>query len=158
MANDFKNKKRKTFSILKKYKELGKSIAFTNGCFDILHVGHVTYLQKAKALGDILVVGLNSDDSVRRLKGENRPINNENDRREVLLALRSVDFVVIFEEDTPIELIKEIEPDILVKGGDYSIETIVGADFVLENGGKVEIIPLVEGKSTSGIIERSKGS
>ena len=158
MASNLTESAIQAAAILMRYKELGKSVVFTNGCFDILHVGHVTYLQKAKDLGDILVVGLNSDDSVRRLKGESRPINNESDRREVLLALRSVDFVAVFEEDTPLDLIKAIKPDILVKGGDYTVDTIVGADFVIENGGKVEVIPLVEGKSTTSIIERSKDS
>lgn len=132
----------------------GKSIVFTNGCFDILHVGHTTYLQKAKDLGNVLILGLNSDTSVRRLKGESRPINNENDRATVLLALRSIDHVVIFPEDTPFNLISLIQPDILAKGGDYSRDTIVGADIVEARGGKVVVIPLVDGKSTTATIEK----
>jgi D-beta-D-heptose 7-phosphate kinase/D-beta-D-heptose 1-phosphate adenosyltransferase len=132
----------------------GKSIVFTNGCFDILHVGHTTYLQKAKDLGDVLILGLNSDASVRRLKGESRPINNENDRATVLLALRSIDHVVIFPEDTPFNLISLIQPDILAKGGDYSRDTIVGADIVEARGGKVVVIPLVDGKSTTATINK----
>lgn len=132
----------------------GKSIVFTNGCFDILHVGHTTYLQKAKDLGDVLILGLNSDASVRRLKGESRPINNENDRAAVLLALRSIDHVVIFGEDTPFNLISLIQPDILAKGGDYSRDTIVGADIVEARGGKVVVIPLVDGKSTTATINK----
>ena len=107
----------------------GKKIVFTNGCFDIIHRGHVEYLQKAKELGDILILGLNSDDSVRRLKGASRPINNETDRAIVLSALECIDYVVIFDEDTPLELIKFIKPDILVKGGDYKIEEVVGREY-----------------------------
>lgn len=132
----------------------GKDIVFTNGCFDILHAGHTTYLGEAKKLGDVLVVGLNSDDSVRRLKGAERPVNSENDRAVVLDALRAVDFVCIFEEDTPFELISIVQPDILVKGGDYELSTIIGADIVQARGGKVLTIPLVAGKSTSNIIAK----
>lgn len=135
-----------------------KSIVFTNGCFDILHVGHTTYLQKAKDLGDVLILGLNSDASVRRLKGESRPINNENDRAAVLLALRSIDHVVIFPEDTPFNLISLIQPDILAKGGDYSRDTIVGADIVEARGGKVVVIPLVDGKSTTATINKMQSN
>ena len=129
-------------------------IVFTNGCFDVLHFGHVHYLQQAKKLGDILVVGLNSDDSVRRLKGESRPINGEKERAFVLSALVFVDYVVVFGEDTPKELIEVVKPDILVKGGDYQIENIVGADFVIQNGGTVTTIPFVEGYSSTYIIEQ----
>jgi len=129
-----------------------KRIVFTNGCFDILHVGHVEYLSQARSKGDVLVVGLNSDQSVKRLKGEMRPINPENARAIVLAALECVDFVIFFEEDTPYHLIKEVQPNILIKGGDYSIDTIVGADIVLQNGGVVETIPIVEGFSTTGIL------
>ncbi|MCS7000597.1 MAG: D-glycero-beta-D-manno-heptose 1-phosphate adenylyltransferase [Bacteroidota bacterium] len=132
----------------------GKKIVFTNGCFDILHRGHVEYLTAARALGDVLIVGLNSDASVRRLKGPNRPINNEQDRAVVLDALRAVDIVTIFDEDTPADLIRAIEPDILVKGGDYTEATVVGADFVRARGGSVVIVPLVPGHSTSGLIAR----
>ncbi|TAL67128.1 MAG: D-glycero-beta-D-manno-heptose 1-phosphate adenylyltransferase [Bacteroidetes bacterium] len=141
-------------SIANKFRIEGKKIVFTNGCFDIIHSGHITYLSKAKELGDVLIVGLNSDDSVTRLKGPGRPVNNENDRVLVLDSLRFVDYVVLFNEDTPYNLIKEIIPDVLVKGGDYTINTIVGADFVSQKGGKVISIPLVEGKSTSGLLEK----
>lgn len=131
----------------------GKRIVFTNGCFDILHLGHVEYLAKAKEKGDILVVGLNTDKSVKKIKGENRPFNPEKARAIVLASLEVVDFVILFEEETPYGLIKEISPDILVKGGDYSIDSIVGADIVLRKGGSVEAIPLVEGYSTTRILE-----
>jgi len=142
---------------IKKWKEEGKKIVFTNGCFDILHAGHVDYLEKAKSLGDILVVGLNSDNSISRIKGEKRPIIPQNMRKKVLEALKSVDLVVIlvviFDEDTPLRLIKEIKPDILVKGGDWKIENIVGADFVQSYGGKVKTIDFEFDISTSKIIE-----
>ena len=127
-------------------------IVFTNGCFDIIHAGHVKYLAEAKKLGDVLIVGLNSDDSVRRLKGPSRPVNNELDRAIVLGALKSVDYVCLFDEDTPLELITGLMPDVLVKGGDYTIDNIVGADFVMKRGGEVAVIPFVEGKSTTKII------
>lgn len=132
----------------------GKTIVFTNGCFDILHIGHIDYLTQAKNLGDILVVGLNSDESVQRLKGETRPIYPQNERAAILDALKPVDFVVIFEDDTPLNLIKAVKPDILVKGGDYNPENIVGADFVANNGGKVVVIPYIEGKSTSNTLKK----
>ena len=132
----------------------GRSIVFTNGCFDILHRGHVSLLKQARAMGDCLVVGINSDDSVRRLKGEGRPLNGQEDRAEVLLALRSVDYVTIFGEDTPIETIEVLEPDVLVKGAEYGSGEIVGEDFVLGKGGRVERISMVKGYSTSGIIEK----
>ena len=128
-------------------------IVFTNGCFDVLHRGHVTYLAQARDLGDCLVVGLNSDASVKRLKGENRPVNGESDRAIVLAALSFVDYIILFEEDTPKNLIEQVKPDILVKGGDYQIENIVGADFVTENGGKVLTIPFVDGYSSTKIIQ-----
>ena len=133
-----------------------KKVVFTNGCFDILHVGHVRYLQEARAQGDILVVGLNSDESVRRLKGEERPIQPETDRAEILAGLTAVDYVVVFTEDTPLNLIKDIRPDILVKGGDWPIEKIVGADFVLSYGGAVRPLRFVNGRSTSLIVEKLK--
>ena len=133
-----------------------QKIVFTNGCFDVLHFGHVHYLLEAKKLGDILVVGLNSDDSVRRLKGPSRPINGEKERAFVLAALSFVDYVVLFEEDTPENLIKAVRPDVLVKGGDYALDQIVGADFVTQNGGTVTTIPFVEGYSSSHIIEQLK--
>jgi len=135
-------------------KRNGKKIIFTNGCFDILHSGHVTYLNKSKALGDILIVGLNSDSSVRRLKGASRPINNEFDRAYILDNLKAVDYVSIFDEDTPLELIKKVLPDIITKGGDYKKEDVVGYSVVKEYGGDVVIIDLVEGKSTTAIIKR----
>ena len=129
-------------------------VVFTNGCFDILHSGHVKYLREAAKLGEVLVVGLNSDASVRRLKGATRPINSQEDRAEVLCALGFVDYVVIFEEDTPLELIKIIKPDVLVKGGDYNKNNVVGADFVESRGGELFLIPFVEGKSTTNIIKK----
>jgi D-beta-D-heptose 1-phosphate adenylyltransferase (EC 2.7.7.-) len=131
-----------------------KKIVFTNGCFDILHAGHADYLSKAKSLGDILVVGINSDASVRRIKGEKRPILPQQMRAYLLDNLKPVDYVVIFEEDTPLELIKAIKPDVLVKGADWDLERIVGADFVLSYGGRVERIPFSFDVSTSKIIER----
>lgn len=131
-----------------------KIIVFTNGCFDIIHRGHIEYLKQARKLGDYLIVGLNSDDSVRRLKGNARPYNSEIDRAEVLNNLRSVDLVIIFKEDTPLNLINELKPDILVKGGDYNIETIVGAKETISWGGKVEIIKFLEGYGTSKLIEK----
>lgn len=138
------------------FKRHGQKIVFTNGCFDVLHYGHVHYLLQAKALGDILVIGLNSDDSVRRLKGPTRPINGENERAFVLAALACVDYVTLFEEDTPEELIKVVRPDVLVKGGDYTLDNIVGANFVTQNGGTVTTIPFVEGFSSTRIIEKLK--
>lgn len=133
-----------------------QKLVFTNGCFDILHLGHVTYLAQARQLGDALVVGLNSDASVRRLKGPSRPVNDQNARAKVLAALECVDYVVFFEEDTPLNIITQVVPDVLVKGGDYSIDNIVGADFVMQNGGNVLTIPFVDGFSTTSIIENLK--
>lgn len=133
-----------------------QKIVFTNGCFDILHIGHIRYLQEAAKLGDILIIGLNSDASVKRLKGQDRPINSEDDRAEMLSALGFVDYVALFEEDTPLELIKLVQPDVLVKGGDYAPEDVVGKSEVEKRGGCVVIVPLVEGKSTTGIIKRIK--
>ncbi len=138
--------------ILEKERKEGKKIVFTNGCFDIIHAGHVDYLKKAKALGDILVVGLNSDDSIRRIKGEKRPIIPQEMRAEVLSSLKPVDYVVIFEEDTPENLIKTIKPDILVKGRDWEPEKIVGREFVESYGGKVLTIPFTYNISTTKII------
>ncbi len=137
----------------KKHKD---RVVFTNGCFDILHVGHSRYLAEAASLGDILVVGLNSDESVKRLKGESRPINNEAMRAEMLLALRSVDYVITFDEDTPLELIKEIKPDVLVKGGDWPVEKIVGHEIVLEAGGEVKSLAFHPGNSTTSLAEKIK--
>lgn len=135
-------------------KKNGKKIIFTNGCFDIIHSGHVTYLNKSKALGDVLIVGLNSDSSVKRLKGDKRPINTEHDRAYILDNLKAVDYVCIFDEDTPLELIKKVLPDIITKGGDYKQDEVVGYSVVKEYGGDVVIIDLVEGKSTTEIIKR----
>ncbi|HHE40031.1 MAG TPA: D-glycero-beta-D-manno-heptose 1-phosphate adenylyltransferase [Candidatus Cloacimonetes bacterium] len=129
-------------------------IVFTNGCFDLIHRGHVEYLSAAKKLGDVLIIGLNSDDSVRRLKGIDRPINYEQDRAIVLDNLMAVDYVSIFDEDTPYELIRIVQPDVLVKGGDWAIEDIVGSDIVLERGGEVRSLKFIEGKSTTDIIEK----
>lgn len=132
----------------------GDKIVFTNGCFDLIHLGHVDYLEKARNKGDRLVLGLNSDQSVRSIKGENRPICDEHSRARVLAALEFVDAVVLFDEDTPEELIRTVQPDILVKGNDYQPEEIVGYDTVMARGGTVETIAFIEGYSTSAIIER----
>ncbi len=132
----------------------GKKVVFTNGCFDIIHAGHVDYLEKAKSLGDILVVGMNSDDSIRRIKGEKRPIVSQEMRAKVLSSLKPVDYVVIFEEDTPLRLIEAIRPDVLVKGGDWELEKVVGREFVESYGGVVKTIPFEYEVSTSKIIER----
>ena len=129
-------------------------IVFTNGCFDILHVGHARYLQEARALGDILVVGINSDASVRLLKGPSRPIQDEGDRSELLASLSAVDYVVVFSEQTPEKLIEAIAPDILVKGGDWAIESIVGANFVMSRGGQVRALQFHPGRSTTKLLER----
>jgi rfaE bifunctional protein nucleotidyltransferase chain/domain len=131
-----------------------KKIVFTNGCFDILHKGHVTYLNEAKKLGDLLVIGLNSDASVKRLKGSERPINNERDRQYVMSQLKPVDFVEIFSEDTPLNLILKIRPNVLVKGGDWKIDQIVGAKEVIQNGGEVFSLQFVDGYSTTSIIHK----
>lgn len=137
-------------------KAQNKVIVSTNGCFDILHVGHVRYLQESKKQGDVLVVYLNSDASVKRLKGESRPLNNEADRAEVLAALECVDYVVIFEEDTPCNLIEIAKPDIHTKGGDYNPENLPETKVIQENGGKLVFINFVEGKSTTATIEKMK--
>ena len=132
----------------------GKTVVVTNGCFDILHVGHVRYLQKTKTFADYLIVLLNSDKSVRAIKGENRPINNENDRAEILCALSCVDYVVMFDETSPRNLLDEIKPDVYTKGADYTMETLPDADIMRKNGTRVEFIEFVEGKSTTGIINK----
>ena len=129
-----------------------QNVVFTNGCFDIIHAGHIDYLSKARNLGEVLVVGLNSDESVRRLKGPQRPINDVDARSKVLASLFFVDYVIVFEEDTPLNLIKSVRPDILVKGGDYTRDTVVGADFVESYGGKVVILPFLKGYSTTSIL------
>lgn len=132
----------------------GKVVVFTNGCFDILHRGHVEYLEEASQIGDTLIVGLNSDVSAHRLKGKGRPLVPQGDRAYILSALTMVDYVTIFDEDTPLELIKIIKPDVLVKGGDYKVENIVGRRFVEQQGGRVLTIPLVPGRSTTEIIDK----
>ncbi len=137
-------------------REAGLKVVFTNGCFDVIHRGHVELLEFARSLGDVLIVGLNTDDSVRRLKGPDRPVNTLRDRAAVLLAIRWVDFVVPFSEDTPERLIRELRPDVLVKGGDYRLEEIVGADFVLSYGGEVKVFPYREGYSTTSILKRMR--
>lgn len=129
-------------------------LVFTNGCFDLIHRGHVEYLHQAKALGDRLVVGLNSDGSVRRLKGQRRPVNPQQDRAVVLAALAAVDAVCIFDEDTPLRLIQHLLPDVLVKGGDYSRQTMIGADVVEAAGGRVVVAPLVPGRSTTALLQQ----
>ncbi len=139
---------------VKRWKLLGKKIVFTNGCFDILHEGHLEILSQAAVLGDILVVGINTDASVKKLKGDGRPVNQESFRALMLASLTIVDAVVLFDEQTPLELIRMIEPDNLVKGGDYTIEQIVGAEDVIKNGGEVNVIPLVKGYSTTAIIQK----
>jgi D-beta-D-heptose 7-phosphate kinase/D-beta-D-heptose 1-phosphate adenosyltransferase len=135
----------------------GRRLVFTNGCFDLLHVGHVRYLSEARALGDALLVAINSDASVRALKGAGRPILNESERAEILAALEAVDFVTVFDEDSPRALISEVLPDVLVKGGDYRLDEIHGREEVERAGGRVLSLPFVEGASTTGIIERIKG-
>lgn len=135
-------------------RSLDKTVVFTNGCFDIIHRGHVYYLERAKALGDLLVVGLNSDDSVRGLKGGCRPVVPQEDRAEVLAGLASVDFVCIFDEPTPYEMVSRLSPDVLVKGAGYSRDTMVGADLVEEGGGKVVAVDPLPGRSTRSIIKR----
>lgn len=141
---------------VKHWKKEGKKIVFTNGCFDIVHLGHIDYLEKARAKGDKLIVGVNTDASIKRIKGEKRPIVPEQARARLIAALEFVDGVVLFEEDTPLWLIESLNPDILTKGNDYQVQNIVGADFVLRNGGSVETLELVEGFSTSLIIEKIK--
>lgn len=131
-----------------------KTIVATNGCFDILHVGHVRYLKKAKELGDVLIVALNSDNSVKQIKGPNRPINSELERAEVLSALYFVDYVVLFDEPSPKDLLAHIKPDIYTKGADYTLETLPEVKVIVENGGRIEFIDLVEGKSTTSILEK----
>jgi D-beta-D-heptose 7-phosphate kinase/D-beta-D-heptose 1-phosphate adenosyltransferase len=142
-------------AISQRLKSEGKRVVFTNGCFDILHVGHVKYLQEAKSYGDALIVGLNSDSSVRELKGPTRPVNPQDDRAYILAALESVDYVVMFSDETPYELIKNIAPDILVKGGDYEGKSVVGAEFA----GELRLVQFVDGKSTTATISRiNKGT
>ena len=147
-------KREKLQDLLKKLRNEHKTIVTTNGCFDILHVGHVRYLEETKKFGDVLIVALNSDKSVKRLKGEGRPINNENDRAEVLNGLKSVDYVVLFDEDSPADLLAEIKPDVHTKGADYTVETLPEAKIIMENGGRLEFIQFVPGKSTTSTIAK----
>ncbi len=139
---------------IRKWKDQGCKIVFTNGCFDLLHLGHVDYLARAADFGDKMIIGLNTDSSVSRIKGPSRPINDEHSRAMVLASLAAVSAVILFDEPTPYELIKTVRPDVLVKGADYSVENIVGADIVLESGGVVKTIPFVEGYSTTAIEQR----
>jgi D-beta-D-heptose 7-phosphate kinase / D-beta-D-heptose 1-phosphate adenosyltransferase len=136
------------------YRQQGRRIVFTNGCFDILHRGHITYLNRAKTLGDVLILGVNSDASIRRLKGPHRPINSLEDRVQVLAALSSIDHIVSFDEDTPCDLVRALRPDVFVKGGDYTRDRLPEAAIVESYGGVVQILPFVHDRSTSGIIER----
>lgn len=136
------------------HQQQGRTVVFTNGCFDILHAGHVQYLNKAKALGDVLVVAINSDASVRRLKGKNRPINTQQDRAYLLKNLKAVDAVLLFEDDTPLSVIETLLPDVLVKGADWAVENIVGKEIVEAHGGSVQTISFLDGRSTTGTIEK----
>jgi rfaE bifunctional protein nucleotidyltransferase chain/domain len=143
---------------VEQWKKAGERVVFTNGCFDLIHFGHLKYLEEARQLGDRLVIGLNSDDSVSRLKGRHRPIKDQKTRASLLAGLFFVDMVVPFEEDTPFKLIQKLVPDVLVKGGDYTIENIVGADIVLNNGGEVKTLAFVPGYSTSAYEEKIKSN
>ena len=140
--------------IVNELHQQGKTVVATNGCFDILHVGHIRYLQKTKSFADKLIVLLNTDSSVRSIKGPDRPVNNEDDRAELLCALSCVDYVVLFDEDSPGNLLDEIKPDVYTKGADYTMETLPEADIMKKNGTRVEFIEFVEGKSTTGIINK----
>lgn len=141
-------------SILAPERKKGKRIVTTNGCFDLLHLGHIRYLQEARNLGDLLIVGINSDESVRRLKGKDRPLNSETDRAEVVAALRCVDYTFIFREDNPVRFVEELKPDIHAKGGDYTMDRIIERKAVESGGGKVVLLGMVKGKSTTGLINR----
>ena len=149
---------KRTIEQVIKWRELGKKIGFTNGCFDLIHPGHIALLETSKTHCDILIVGLNSDRSVTKLKGSARPIQDELSRKTILTALKAVSLVMIFDEETPERLIKKVKPDIIVKGGDYNIEDIIGADFVRSYGGEVLIIPYLKGNSSSNIIDKAKRS
>lgn len=146
----------KLAALCRRLRRQGRKIVFTNGVFDILHMGHISYLSRAKELGEILIIGLNTDSSVRKIKGPKRPINKQSDRAGVLSALEVVDYVVYFSEETPAKIIREIKPDILVKGADYKISEIVGAEFVKSYGGQVKRIKLLPGRSTSRILHANK--
>ena len=143
-------------SQIENWKEDGEKIVFTNGCFDLIHIGHVSYLQEAKALGDRLVIGINSDKSVSQLKGSSRPIKDETNRMAIIASLESVDMVILFEEETPIKLINMIEPDVLVKGGDWDISQIVGAEDVISKGGMVKSLNFIDGYSSTKLIDKIK--
>ncbi|BDD06333.1 D-glycero-beta-D-manno-heptose 1-phosphate adenylyltransferase [Aureibacter tunicatorum] len=143
-------------NVSENWKSKGEKVVFTNGCFDLVHVGHVDYLEKARKLGDRLIVGLNTDNSVKRLKGDSRPVNNEMFRARILASMQFIDAVIFFDQDTPQELITEVLPNILVKGDDYKISEIVGAKEVIANGGKVQTIAFVEGYSSTKLIEKIK--
>lgn len=143
---------------LSSWRESGKIIVFTNGCFDVLHRGHVEYLIAARKYGDLLVVGVNSDSSVKKLKGDNRPLVGEQDRAFILSQIIPVDAVVLFSEDTPYNMISEVKPDVLVKGGDYSVDEVVGREIVEASGGEVIIIPLVTGRSTTNLIKKIRST
>jgi len=149
---------KKLKNIVRALKKKGQRIAFTNGCFDLLHVGHTAYLERAKGKNRVLIVGLNSDSSVKKIKGPGRPIVNENERAAVLTALASVDYVTIFKEETPLKVIAVLKPDVLVKGADWKMKEVVGADVVKANGGKVEFIRYIQGSSTTNIIERIRAT
>lgn len=140
--------------VVRSLRNAKKKIVFTNGCFDIIHVGHIDYLSKARKLGDVLIVGLNSDSSVRSIKGPSRPVNNQRDRATVLAAMHFIDHIIIFSDPTPARLIRLIRPDVLVKGADWKIADIVGADLVLSYGGKVSRIPYIKGYSTSSVLKK----
>lgn len=142
--------------ILSDLKKKGKRIVFTNGCFDILHIGHIAYLQEAKRQGDILVVAVNSDDSAKRLKGIGRPIMSQEDRAKILASLEGIDFVTIFNDDTPLSIVKELNPDVIVKGGDWKEDKIIGGEYVKKMGGRVVTIPYLKDYSTTSIIEKIK--
>lgn len=146
----------KLLKTVQELKSRNQIIVTTNGCFDIIHVGHVRYLSQAKALGDVLIIALNTDESVKKLKGPTRPLNHEQDRAEVLSSLNMVDYVVLFNEETPSELLSRIKPDIHVKGGDYDIDTLPEAKIIQDAGGKIVFIPFVEGKSTTKIIKKAQ--
>ena len=148
------NSNQKNYNKLEEWKNLKKTIVFTNGCFDLLHKGHIDLLTRASEFGDKLIVGINSDESVKKLKGENRPIEDQKTRKKNLINIKYVDDVYVFEESTPLKIIKSICPDVLVKGADYSVSEIIGAKFVLGNGGKVRTVPLTPGYSTTKSIEK----
>lgn len=159
MLQEIKNKildSKDLIAVLENLKMKGKKIVFTNGCFDLLHKGHIDYLSKARELGDVLILGLNTDNSIKRIKGETRPIQDEDSRAFILASLVCVDYVVMFEEDTPYNLINAIKPDVLVKGADYKKEDIVGGDIVEKNGGEVTTIEFLDGYSTTNIIKKIK--